>query len=1156
MLYCSHTAEGVPAMPGVRSHVQDSGDTVSYQVIGDEFLNYIIDQNGDLLAFSDDGDLYYADWVSKNDFQAIISGIGESGKALSKDITGFFVLSDKKPIGKKDNLSPPSESDMLPLVIPIPDYLLEYSGKLMEERDLIWRESQSNMQSLQSGASSEPSKESLIERNLVVIYVRFQNESNIPELKDKEFSNSAIYDLVFNDAREGSVAHYYNTVTGGGIKFIPAKETFDAEDDGIIRVTVSGSHKNWDTYFSDFRRDVVIPALSEIAPYINFRDFTSDSALTNGEKLSIMFIIHGYESSNGGRPGIWGHAHSGADLGTFNGVKIRTYCAFGAFQGQVAAPQPFTTGIVVHELGHHSFGFIDLYDTSDNYTRGVSGYWSAMGVGSWGALPGEPGGSMPTGLDAYHLSMLFSPTSTVSETDTSAVQQFSLTGISQFVKLETSAAGQYFLLQPRGNVGYDRGIQRIAGSWGSPYGGLMIYHIDENKTLGYSNTIWKTHPFFDIEEAHGEQQHLQSAINTGAVNDLFFGSNNTFDNTTDPSSKLYDNNAAITQNRSSSISVSEITPQVTDPNTQRGSVTTSFKVGTIASGASVTSVTLNKSILDLKIGEIRTLIPTILPDNASDKRVVWGSLNPDIAEVNAGIVTAKSAGITTIRAASEANPNIYADCTVNVGTIPVLLKNVSANGEPEIAATTEISFEFDTTIAGLSAKDITISDISGAAELGAISGSGKYWKAAINVIKQGEVSVSVSSYGLYMISGSPKIIDIYGFSSNTPLITTSLLPDGVIGTAYSQTLNASGITPITWSLSNGNLPYGLSLNTSTGVIYGTPTAVGTINFTIKAENALGSHTKTLSITTNSSNIKVTGVTVTPKTASIATGTGRTLLAMVAPLNATNVSVTWRSSNTNVATVSTNGTVMGLSAGTAIITAKTNEGGFQDECTVTVSGGNNITIVYPQYSSEVEYIVSKTNGFSASNLEIVDGKAAIKKSIIKSICDKLVSGSISTIHSLPWFEASVANGEIAAIRIPVKGSLLEADYPRDIQLLKVLAPNTGEFLKYAATVSDYDDGRFTLTYTGSETPYSGYIDPKTDYYLVIFIKDGGKYDLDKTVNGVVVDPLSIVNKTSHSGLINSSGSGCSAYGYLALALMIVVPLTLRKTAYRANSLGKK
>jgi len=70
-------------------------------------------------------------------------------------------------------------------------------------------------------------------------------------------------------------------------------------------------------------------------------------------------------------------------------------------------------------------------------------------------------------------------------------------------------------------------------------------------------------------------------------------------------------------------------------------------------------------------------------------------------------------------------------------------------------------------------------------------------------------------------------------------ITTASLPNGTMGQAYSQTLTASGGTlPYTWSITaGGSLPTGLTLNTSTGVISGTPTVTGTFNFTVQVSDA-------------------------------------------------------------------------------------------------------------------------------------------------------------------------------------------------------------------------------------------------------------------------------------------------------------------------------
>ena len=69
-------------------------------------------------------------------------------------------------------------------------------------------------------------------------------------------------------------------------------------------------------------------------------------------------------------------------------------------------------------------------------------------------------------------------------------------------------------------------------------------------------------------------------------------------------------------------------------------------------------------------------------------------------------------------------------------------------------------------------------------------------------------------------------------------VSTASLANGIVGISYSQTLAATGgLTPYTWSISSGTLPGGLTLNATTGVISGTPTAAGTSTVTVRAQDA-------------------------------------------------------------------------------------------------------------------------------------------------------------------------------------------------------------------------------------------------------------------------------------------------------------------------------
>jgi hypothetical protein len=87
-------------------------------------------------------------------------------------------------------------------------------------------------------------------------------------------------------------------------------------------------------------------------------------------------------------------------------------------------------------------------------------------------------------------------------------------------------------------------------------------------------------------------------------------------------------------------------------------------------------------------------------------------------------------------------------------------------------------------------------------------------------------------------------------AATPPLITTTSLPAATAGAVYSQTLTASGTTPITWALTGGALPPGLSLAPSTGVISGTPSSTGIFSFGVQAQNTAGANSATFNLSVN------------------------------------------------------------------------------------------------------------------------------------------------------------------------------------------------------------------------------------------------------------------------------------------------------------------
>ena len=113
--------------------------------------------------------------------------------------------------------------------------------------------------------------------------------------------------------------------------------------------------------------------------------------------------------------------------------------------------------------------------------------------------------------------------------------------------------------------------------------------------------------------------------------------------------------------------------------------------------------------------------------------------------------------------------------------------------------------------------------------------------------------------------------------------------------------------------------------------------------------AKGAGTATITVTTSDGNkkdvfnvtvkekeiIKVSGITLSKDSLSLETGEEATITATITPDNATNKSVTWSTSNANVATVS-GGKITAKGAGTATITATSSDGSKTATCTVTVT----------------------------------------------------------------------------------------------------------------------------------------------------------------------------------------------------------------------------
>jgi len=203
----------------------------------------------------------------------------------------------------------------------------------------------------------------------------------------------------------------------------------------------------------------------------------------------------------------------------------------------------------------------------------------------------------------------------------------------------------------------------------------------------------------------------------------------------------------------------------------------------------------------------------------------------------------------------------------NAGTFPITVQVRDSVGKIDTA-------DLSITIADTPAPVIETASLPGGTVdrpySAALVYSGDYgpftWKVASGALPAG---ISLDG-GSGAISGTPQAVGTFSFTAQVtdsrdkiglkglsiaiadtapPVITTTLLHAGIVGTAYTAALACSGdYGPFSWSIVDGALPDGLSLSSGSGVISGTPQATGTFSFTVQAaDTRLRTSRKGLSI---------------------------------------------------------------------------------------------------------------------------------------------------------------------------------------------------------------------------------------------------------------------------------------------------------------------
>jgi len=133
-------------------------------------------------------------------------------------------------------------------------------------------------------------------------------------------------------------------------------------------------------------------------------------------------------------------------------------------------------------------------------------------------------------------------------------------------------------------------------------------------------------------------------------------------------------------------------------------------------------------------------------------------------------------------------------------------------------------------------------------------------------------------------------------------------------------------------------------------------------------------------------VAVTNVSISPAAVSVAAGTTAQLTATITPSNATNQNVTWGTSNSSVATVSSTGLVTGVAAGTATITVTTQDGGKTATRTVTVTASSSSTNIAPNgiASRWSKNTTATSNSNKATAAGLNDGNATVDVALNNSV----------------------------------------------------------------------------------------------------------------------------------------------------------------------------
>ncbi|MDP3436300.1 MAG: Ig-like domain-containing protein, partial [Bacteroidales bacterium] len=329
----------------------------------------------------------------------------------------------------------------------------------------------------------------------------------------------------------------------------------------------------------------------------------------------------------------------------------------------------------------------------------------------------------------------------------------------------------------------------------------------------------------------------------------------------------------------------------------------------------VTGITLSDASLTLYVGDNQLIYANVLPWNASVKDIAWSSTNNSVAQIDAtGRVSAVSAGTASV-IATTAQGGYSATCYVTV--LERIFNLNTTNLTLRYGESTSIAFE---TLPA--ASPVWSSDNSSVASVTSAGVVTAGYTTSVTTIRATANGISRSC----VVNVVAPVVVVSGVSLDRSAVT--LLSGGNQATLTANILpsNATNKTVI-WSSSNLSVA-----SVSAGVI----TSNNPGSCIITATTSDGGYSATCNVTVESPNIPVTSISLNHTSLKLDKGESRQLYANVSPVNATDKSIEWISSDESVASIDVDsGLIVAKEFGVTVITAKNVLSGVIAQCVVSV-----------------------------------------------------------------------------------------------------------------------------------------------------------------------------------------------------------------------------